>query len=279
MTSSKERIEKLFGNNQDKDVMEIFHENDYEVKYKDLTIYPVEVALYKVFYMCVDSLLLPKNERNDIKFISMSYLEYISYLADKEHNEQPIINIIELFKMCFRLEDVLIVNGEIQQYKDGTPRPCVEFCFRDDNTAFLRIMDIEYDSTDFNNIKEIICRQNNIVLPDPLIHPDIMKEYNKVQEIKRKQSKMKMCGFGDQLCVVMGNTGFTKAELLKMTIRTFEKLFERITMQLNYELGTILSPNMEKKEQNAIKHYLADTTIDIFKEATTSYEGVKNKIN
>ena len=277
MDNDKKIVDYYNRFNQQDVLKEVFYENDLFVPYKDLKIYPVEVMMYRYFHVFVDGLLLSKNE-GGIKVISMSYLEYILYLADEENNEQPIQNIVELFKMCLKLDDVLTIDGVIQRYKDETPRPTVEFCFRE-NTPFFRIMNKEYSSTDFNNIKQIICEQNGIDLPDPKLHPDVLKMYKDKQEYKRKQSKMKICSFGDQLCVVLRNTSYTKDKLLKMTIRTFNKLLERIDLQLHYEIMTMLSPNMDKKGQDSITHYLADTTVDIFKEATVELETIKNKLN
>lgn len=48
---------------------------------------------------------------------------------------------------------------------------------------------------------------------------------------------------------------------------------------MNYELMTLLSPNLEKKDREKIIHYLSDTTqIDKFADIKVDYDEMKNKI-
>lgn len=74
--------------------------NDEPVELFDgLTLYPVKMRDYITFNVCSSILKMNKNATNDPKVISMSYLDYILYLAqkDEEEKEPGRPNLTELF--------------------------------------------------------------------------------------------------------------------------------------------------------------------------------------
>jgi predicted RND superfamily exporter protein len=143
----------------------------------------------------------------------------------------------------------------------------------------MQIDDKEYNGKDFDVIRKIICEQNAIELPDETTHPDVVKAYKEMEEYKRKQSKVKICSFEDQINVVVAKSSYRREEVVKMTIRSFTRLLERIDKVLHYEIYTLLSPNMDKKGQQSIEHYMSDSSIkDKYKNSMMDFDEFKNKI-
>lgn len=248
----------LFG--QPKEWEDIFYANDYPIPYKELYLYPVEVSLYKPFHILVECLLLSKNESKDIKVISMSYLDYLYYLA--KNGQGFYIGLLkQLLYIVLRIkEEQTSINNEIIE--------SIDFIEYKENKVKIRILNNTYDSTDFDNLKNLICEQNAIELPDPTIHPDLLKAYRDVEEYKRKQSKVKICSFEDQINIIVAKTAYKRGEVLNLTIRSFTRLLERVDKIMHYEIMSLLSPDMDEKSRNNIEHYMV----------ASEYGNLKNKI-
>ena len=245
-----EKIVELFKLLGEKETdYEIFYANDYPIPYKGLTIYPVQVDLYIYFHTLVECLLLPQMTSGDVNAISMSYFEYLIYLAQQKGAPQYITELFYLLQIVLKIplknEDVKF-NIEIIQ---------------DGGKFLLRVLNETYTSKDFDVLRKIICEQNALELPDEETHPDILKAYKAVEEYKRKQAKVKMCSFEDQINIVVAKSSYRRDECLKMTIRSFTRLLERVDKIMHYEIYTLLSPNLTKEGQKNIHHYMeADET-------------------
>lgn len=256
-----------FGENEK--LLEVFYDNDYPVPYKDLILYPVEVDLYIYFHLMVECLVLPHRTSGDIKAISMSYLKYLCYLATEKKEPYYITMLAEL---------LLIVLKKPTTYNvDGKEVPTLEINL---DNGTLKIENKEFDGKDFDNIRKIILEQNAIEIPDETIHPDVAKAYREIEEYKRKQSKIKMCSFGDQMNVIVAKSSYKRNEVLQMTIRSFARLLERVDKIMHYEIMTLLSPNMDEKSQKSIEHYLtaSKTMEDKYKDSLVDFDEMKNKL-
>lgn len=234
---------KLFGENEKE--YEIFYANDYPIPFKSLTIYPVQVDLYVYFHSLVQCLLLPHLTSGDLKAISMSYFEYLVYLH-KEKQQPHIVELIYLLQIVLKipLQDKETGKTNIDIVPDGYK-------------YVLRILNEIYTAKDFDKMRKIICEQNALELPDEETHPDIVKANKDVEEYKRKQAKVKMCSFEDQINVVVAKSSYRRDECIKMTIRSFTRLLERVDKIMHYEIYTLLSPNLTKEGQKLITHYMA----------------------
>lgn len=264
--STIEKLYNLYG--KDKSLLEVFYENDYPVPFYGLYVYPIQVDMFRYFHILANCLMILKNELGDVEAISMSYLRFLLRQAEKGKPEN-LVQLIELLKVCFHLGDKCII--------DDVEVDSIEPMIGTDNKGYIRINNITINSAQFDELKEIICNQNGLELPDETIHPDIRKAYEEAEAFRRKKADTKMCSFSDQMNVVIAQ-GIPKSEVLKMTIRTFGKLMERIGLIIDYELSVILSPNMDKTAQKKIKHYLADTSGDRYKDLKIDYDEFSQKI-
>ena len=249
-----------------------FFDNDWAFPYKShgstLMIYPVTVDYYTIFHTLASALLLAKNTSGDVKAISMSYLEYIFYLAEQGETTH-IVFLTELLLICLQLPRLT--------EKDGQQIASVEIARADDKKVYLLINGERWSAQEFDDIKRIILRQNGLEAPREDVHPDIMAAYKEYEEFLQKRNKVKICSFSDQLNVIMLKTSYTKKTIMEMTIRTFSKLLERADLMLNYEIMNLLSPYMDKNGVQNITHYLSDTEHDKIKDMYIDYDEFRQK--
>ena len=70
-----------------------------------LLIHPVKMNNYLDFHMAIHCLTINKNQIPDPKVISMSYLDFLFYIFDKDENGQfYLIMLLEIFKLCLNIE-------------------------------------------------------------------------------------------------------------------------------------------------------------------------------
>lgn len=231
-------------------------------------IYPVTVDFYTIFHTLASALLLAKNTSGDVKAISMSYLEYIFYLAENGETTH-IIFLTELLRICLQLPRLV--------EKDGQQIASVEIARADDKKVYVLINGERWSAQEFDDIKRIILRQNGLEAPREDVHPDILAAYKEYEEFLQKRNKVKICSFSDQLNVIMLKTSYTKKSIMEMTIRTFSKLLERADLMLNYEIMNLLSPYMDKNGVQNITHYLSDTERDKIKDMYIDYDEFRQK--
>ncbi|MBR4002737.1 MAG: hypothetical protein IKI95_01530 [Clostridia bacterium] len=257
---------KLFGE-QERDYS-IFYANDYPIPYKGLTIYPVQVDLYMYFHSLVECLLLPHMTSGDINAISMSYFDYLVYLAKEKESPQYISQLFYLLQIVLRIPG-----------KDEKGNLNIDI-IPDGKKSILRIFNETYNSQDFDRIRKIICDQNALEMPDEETHPDIVKAIKEVEEYKRKQANVKMCSFEDQINIVVAKSSYRRDECIKMTIRSFTRLLERVDKIMHYEIYTLLSPNLTKEGQKNITHYMAaeKTRKERYEENRTEQNEINKKL-
>lgn len=258
-------VEELYNRfGKDKKLLSTFYDNDYPVPIKGLYLYPLTVDTYIYFYSLVGSIGDSKNMSGDIEAISTSYLGWL-YKQALRGDYDRISRCLLLLKLAFKLEGDDGENIDIITTNNG-------------KNYNLKIKDTVFDEQEFDEIRKIICEQNGYEMVDESVHPDWYKAQKEMEEYRAKHSNFKMCSLGDRMNVIISR-GVPKSEVLKMTIRTFDRLIERTDLIMNYELMTLLSPNLEKKDREKIIHYLSDTTqIDKFADIKVDYDEMKNKI-
>lgn len=230
------------------ELLNVFFTNDYPIPFKSLKIYPVQMDLYFYFQVFSQCLLEPHKTSGDLKAISMSYLRYICYLGVEKQRSELLVFLAELISMVFKIPKVVKNDKGEEIYN-------IDINF---DNATIRIGDETITEKEFDTFRKIVLEQNAIEVPDESLNPELVKAYRELETFKQKQSNIKMCDIEGQIDIVIAQTSYRKDEILKMTIRTFSHLFERLLMINNYEMQTLLSPYMEKKDQKGITHYLAD---------------------
>lgn len=235
---------------------------------KTIYFYPIKVSQYELFANMCDVLVMDedKMQGSDYTTITMTYLDYLLYKANKKDgndgNHALLYILFKLLSLVLRIDisliDMYIIDG----------------------TLYLQIDGVNYDAKDFDLMRKIICDQNCIEIPDVTIHPDIKRKIREAEVFRNKRRKNRQCSFEDMKSRVSGRTGFTCREINQMTIREFSKLLESLEIISAYDLETLLSPNMDKKDQIKIKHWLSEIPkVDKFKEYTIETSDVSTKLS
>lgn len=236
---------------------------DYPIPYKDLKIYPVTMRNYYEFNTYVSCFLLDKNSVPDVLVISMSYLEYLYYVSQQEDGAP----FLYYFKMLMYL--VLHLEEEDQmsfKMEDGKP--------------YFYVNDKKFNSSDFEQIRDIICLQNDVQQIDYTIQKEVRDAMEKAREYKARQDGNKPCSLEDKfLCASIGSN-YKKEELYDLTIRAFNRLIERIDHKLHYEiyLSAQMSGMVTFKESP--KHWMVDLTEeDSYKDVKMDAEELHQKVD
>lgn len=215
---------------------------DDPVVYKNLTIYPATIRDYLKFYFLAECLTIDKNSINDVKIISMTYLDFLYSLNTEE---TPYIAYLDnLLKLVTRNPDLQIMYARNKK-----------------NKPIFIVGEDEYNASDFEEIKQIICEYNMVELPDETIQKEIRDNMKKAQELRRKSSG-KMASLEDQIVCVMISSNLTLEQIYKLSIRKFSKILERADAQLHYKiyLSASMSGMVEFKDKSFIKHWMSDLT-------------------
>lgn len=240
---------------------------DEPVIYKDLTIYPALVKDYFKFFYFADCFTLDKNSVNDVKTISMSYLDYmykegayyeyafeskpqeidyVSYVQQKYgETKSPLVAFFDaILRIVTRNEDIKVSYG---RNKKGKP--------------IFVINENEYNSSDFEEIKTIICEYNSVELPDDTIQKEIRDNMKKATELRSRNSA-KMASLEDQIICVLISSSLSLNDIYNLPIRKFIKILERVDAKLHYEiyLAASMSGMIEFKDKSFIKHWMSDLT-------------------
>ena len=242
----------------------IFLYTDQPIPYKELLFYPIKVKDYQSFLWCVQSLLVDKNAIPDVKVISMSYLEFLYYLAD---NNEPlsIQQLLLLLSMVLKIEP-----EKIKMYRrDGKP--------------YISINDIEYDNNDLMEMKHIVLLQNDIDDIDITVQKELRDEFAKAEALKAKLSGVEPGTFEDNIiCLMVAVPGLTLDEIYEMPVRKFNRALRRADHKLHYEiyLAASMSGFVTFKDKDAIKHWMCnlDNKNDKYKDVTMGLSELQNKI-
>ena len=247
---------------QDRELWEIFFTKDYPIPYKNLTLYPVKLDLYFFFSYFSNCLKVPHLTSGDIKAITMSYLEYLFYLITEKNQSEYAYMLGELLLLTLKKNKTYIDSNNNEQ-------DTIRFLF---NKKTIEIEGIEYNSKDFDIIREIILLQNGSELPDETIDPDLLNAYYEKIKLDTKTAKYKMGKLDDNINIVIALTSYTRDNIFNLTIRTFLKLYDRCCLIMKFKLETLLVPYMEKKDKDNIIPYNADTTKTLKERIRESFE-------
>ena len=227
---------------------------DKPIPYKELLIYPATMDRYLDFHFYITCLLLDKNSIPNPEVITMTYLQFMYYMAST--TELPYLYMFkELLKM------VLHIDNDSDLWFGTDPN----------GKAIFKIKGIIYDSDDLNKITDIIFLQNSIEHIDDTIQKEVRDAMEKAKVYKMKQNEYKMCSLEDQMVCVLISTSLKFEDINKLTIRKFSKILERVDYKLHYEiyLSAEMSGMVKFKDENKIKHWMADLT------KSDKYEDVK----
>lgn len=243
---------------------------DKPADYKTLKIYPARMEDFFEFNYVADCLLMDKDSVPDPQVISMTYYDFLLYVGnqieDGISNPQRKLDI--LLRICLGLD------------RDLNTSP-IEYGFDGKKSAF-KIDNVVYYSKDFDEIKNIIIKQNDIETFNPNINKDTRDLLDKARAMKSKMSGDKQCGVEDQMICLSIATGMKLEDIYDMTIRKFKRYIKRADYKLHYEIykTATMSGFVEFKDKNFPKHWMVDLeSEDKYEDVLVSFDSISNKIN
>lgn len=256
--------------NNVEELVEYYCTTDEPVPYKGLSIYPVKVKKYRDFLALYSILTIDKNQIPDIEIIQMSYLDF---LLDVEFNDETILD-----------EQRGLTKGIFQEQRFSA---LLQLCFQveakelkvkrmEGKHSVLLIGEVEIDSKSFDEIIKIISFQNIYDYYDGYIDPEFKKTVDEYYAVKNKD--LKAPSLEQKIAVVSSFTGFSKNQILEMTYREFETIFQLNMAKENYEIMR-LAEIQGVKFDKPVKHWLYAPRHSKYEEAFTSYDGFKDKVS
>lgn len=241
--------------------------NDEPVELFDgLTLYPVKMRDYITFNVCSSILKMNKNATNDPKVISMSYLDYILYLAqkDEEEKEPGRPNLTELFLQELFL---LVTNKDGMSFGYGVDEK---------KKSFIEIDGVRLYKKEFEKFRKFVLCQNIPDYKEEYINPELAEDLKKADEIRNK-GKTPSDIEKQEMAVVIGSS-LTLEDVKNMTIRKFHIALELIDKKLHYTIAkqASLSGFFEFKQE--ITHYLIEDNRGI-EDSVIDYSQFKDKLN
>lgn len=242
---------------------------DLPVPYRKLNIYPVTVKDYLLFNAVSECLILDKNSIPDPKIISMTELEYIYYSTEKENN--PYL---------FWLDRLLALTLKEEDSFEDFEKSIFRYKYNEQHNPFFVIGDEEYNSKDFINIRNIICQQNLVDIPDENISKEVRDSLEEARKYKNKGAKP--ATLEDYIVSLSTVTGWTLEYIHSLSIRKFIKSVERLNNFVHYKIYMTASMSgfVEFKDKSFIKHWLENLDEeDKYKDVALDLEAVQRKIN
>ena len=247
---------------------QMYFELDEPVPYKGLKIHPVKVKDYYKFYSVIPIFTIDKNR--DVKGIPLSYLDYLVLLMSEEDGNKYTQQLIILLEMILKIDNGLYCDNEdcechkkiisyydiwkeIDKIKDnvekekklneifycpkcGNKRKEVFSLVKNNKTkkSSLNIFGIEFNSREFDELREIVCHQN---IPDYGSQGEFFdKELEEELKLKAKMENPNNVQptLEKQLNCIVSASGYTYKELKKITIRRMVLLLRTIDAKLHY---------------------------------------------
>lgn len=236
-----------------KSIRDVFYTFDEPVIYKKLRLYPITMKHYYVFNGLASCLLLEKNSIQDnpelaIKAIGMSYLEYLFYVNNDKNKLTYLLD--GLLRLSLGKPDD--ENFTIGRATDTSGKP------------LLIIEDEEYNSDDFDELREIIAEQNMLDLPNEKIQKNVRDALEEAQRFKQKLNKSSVASLEEQLVAFSLYSGIPFREIYEMPIRKFVIGIRRSNHMImsNIYLNASMSGFVKFKDKSVLKGWLADLEME-----------------
>lgn len=276
------------------DLTSMFYASDKPYLYKDILLYPITMELFMVFNVLANCLVLNKNMTGDIKAIQRTYLDYIFYLAENGRGEYALFLERLLLLVLHKNELAINADGDYILCENGNLVKTIEFVNKKGKFYIYILKDnIEknfsginehnyhiFNSADFDNIRKIICQQNNVELLDEDIHPDKIKKIEEWEKMQSQKNADIICSIEEQKATMKVIKGWDTKQVDNMTIRSFYTELDRIGILLEYGISNILRPYMDKKDAKKITSWLGKHKKQSkLEQITRDYDEFNNKFS
>lgn len=246
---------------------------DLPVKYKNLLLYPVRVKEISEFSNFSGCLRTEKNNIPDINIITMTELEYL-YWATKENKKTPYIYMLDRL-LALILKDEESFNNPLESMS--------RYKYDSEGNPYFVIGDDEYNSVDYEKIKEIIANQNMVELPDENMAKEVRDSLEEARRYKARLYGSTTSGtLEDYIISVAISTGWSLEYIYDMTIRKFQKAMSRMDNLIHYKiyLTASLTGMTQFKDKSIIKHWLSNLeSKDKYSDVSLSLESMQKKLS
>lgn len=137
--------------------------------HKETPIFPIRMKDSLRFYDSLNSIMISKNDTDNVEVIRMSYMKFIYILS--LNNEYRILyeKFTELMRLVFREEKVELFENE-------------------KGRIIMNVNDkYQIRETEFDKIKTIISEQNLVDIEDDNLHPEVRKKIQEAREFMAKR--------------------------------------------------------------------------------------------
>lgn len=255
----------------EEDMQETLFAVSEPVRYKELTFYPVKVKYYQFFNILSSVFSMTKYDSGIPECMGMNMLQFLFYSDKKKGIDNTLIALPmlqQLLEMCMQIPH-WAENGEenIIFWKDG-------------KKCFIKIFGKDYDWKDYETIRELIAKQNGVQLVDYSIHPDVRKLIDEKKKLRAQNSGSKTGTFEELVESLMLASKLSEECILNLTIRRFINLIQRYDIMLDYELYTLLSPYIDKKDKKPLPRWNGKAPQeDYFYSNVQKANALENKLN
>lgn len=179
-------------------------------------IKPIYVPDVEVFSMSANILQIDKNSSASVEIIQMSYLDFlIDILLPSDESGTLCDKLYNILHLCLGIEDFWINTDEKGRHsiivkKDG----------------------VVINRRQFDDIRRIIMYQNISNYDDEYIDPEIKKMMAKVDQIKG--GNIDIPSIERQMAIITAHCGLSKAEQMKMTMRSHQMLFRECAAEVDF---------------------------------------------
>lgn len=247
---------------------------DLPINYKGIKLYPAKVKDYYLFFTFIQPLFLERaSDPNPMVALTMTRLEYMLYKSlAKDENGQDKFTEGSPAEMFVNLLGLLT---------HADPDFHIVFGIGKDKKPTFSIGTVTYDSEDYEKIREIICDQNDVPLPDENMQLNVRKQIEEARRYKDKLRGTKIANFEEQMVSLSSYTGLTLDYIYELTIRKFYLYIKRVTHMIYQEayLKASLSGMVEFKDKSILQGWLSEIQDTKNSDVIVDLDEVQNKIS
>lgn len=225
-----------------------------------ITIYPIKVEDWNLFYSSLSVFTMEKIDANDLKVLKLSYIDFLKFLIEQNSVYQTML--------------YTVLNQSLKEDKiaisQSSGKSVIVILDKDD------VIKSVITSKELEEIKKIILKQNIYDYDDRYVSPDIKKEIEEYNKIKYKG--VVQPNFEKKKVFVMSKSGISEDSLNKMYYRTFSRMFKLMVDNDIYFANKMLEASPKYDSKESVLHPLFAKEDDGIANAFTSSDKLKNKI-
>lgn len=189
-------------------------------EYKGIKLYPIKMSQIIDLYKYVNCLLIDKNRIPDIKIIKMDYLNFIFAIRNDE-----IINMLTNLLTLVLKEQKFYFDIENNKIK-------LVIIILQNNEC----KNIDITGKEFEDIRKIILKQNNIKFDEELMNPDVKKALDEAQDFINRRNRNKQATLEEMIASYHASIGISYKEIKELTVYQFYFGLQRKSVEFQSQM-------------------------------------------